>query len=174
MRQVLLFARSTAVRTLLLMPVLGSAARAQLPLSPGARVRLARVEKYDVRRTGNVVSASQDSAVVDFDPVPEIELRRNVLQVSRAQLEVLTATRRYTAPVALLLGTTAAITGRYIGGRSFGNLCEGSPAAGFTCSKDTSMATPLLVFGAVTGAGVGAIIGHLWKSETWEPVNRPR
>ena len=115
-----------------------------------------------------------DSAVVQFEPVPEWELRADMLHVPANRLEVLSSTRRWTTTGAMLGGIVTAFAGFFIGQRAFGNLCDGSPTAGFTCKKDESMAVPLFVVGGLAGAGVGALVGHSVKQEKWAPVIRPR
>jgi hypothetical protein len=155
---------------ILILLALAPALSAQEPIFPGSRVRLVPGVKYEPRRAGKVVSMSSDSAIVQFEPVPEIELRSDLLQVDQSRLEVLTNLRRRTGIGAVIGGATLAITGYMIGSHSLGDICEGSPAAGFTCRRDTSGAVPLLIVGAAVGSGVGAMVGYLAKSETWKPV----
>jgi hypothetical protein len=161
-------------RALLLFALMSGSASAQAALRPGSLVRLRPFERFEVRRQGYVVSVAGDSALVRFAPVPEWELRGDVLNVALRTLEVRTGIKRRTrggAIVGAVAGMFAGyITGKYIGGE----LCEGSPYYRTQqCRPDTSAEGPLAVLGGVAGAGIGATVGWFAKVETWRPAAPP-
>jgi hypothetical protein len=157
-------------RALFLLLIFASSASAQVVPTLGSRVRTVPASDTEPRRAGKVMSLSTDSVTVRFETVSGWNLRVDTLNVPTSRLEILTATRRRTALGAFIGGTALAVTG-LIAGSNVGSLCEGSPAAGFQCRKDDSAQVPLFIAGGIVGAGVGAIIGHLTKSETWEPFS---
>jgi hypothetical protein len=141
---------------------------AQEPLPTGSLVRLAPLERYDVRRQGYVLSSAGDSAVVRLVPVPEWELRGEVMTLPVHRLQVRTGVKRHKARGALIGGVIGMFGGFVAGKNVGGQLCEGNSYYGTQqCRADTSAEAPLTILGAITGVGVGAFAGWLAKSETW-------
>ena len=159
-------------QALLLLLVLASAASAQVAVSPGARVRMIPADKYDVRRAGKVISASADSAVVQFEPVPEWELRSDRLEVPLSKLEVLTATRRYKARGAVIGAVALGVTGIVIA-EAVDETCWESPSGTRSCSQDGSVAPILGIGGALAGAWLGGMVGAIVHFNTWTPAAAP-
>lgn len=143
---------------------------AQVAVEPGARVRLIQPVPTEPRQSGAVVAIGADSIAVKFEHRWRSALPGDVFHLPAARLELLTATRRRTGIGMLLGAPILAIAGHQWGSFGFGYLCDGSPTSGFTCERDRSMVTGLTIAGGVLGVGVGAIVGHLIKSETWTPV----
>jgi hypothetical protein len=156
--------RANSVVALLLLP---AAVGAQGLMTPAARVRVVPSDRHDALRTGRLVSVSGDTALVDFGP----PLRSNRTPVPMTNLEVLAGTRRFTVPGMILGGPLAMIAGFYIGGRAFGTFCDGTRLSP-SCGKDRSMELPLGIAGGLAGLGVGALVGHAIKHETWVPALR--
>lgn len=141
---------------------------AQEPLPAGSLVRLAPLERYDVRRQGYVLSSAGDSAVVRLVPVPEWELRGEVMTLPVQRLEVRTGIKRRKASGALIGGVIGMFGGFAVGTNIGGQLCEGNSYYGTQqCRPDTSAEAPLTILGAIAGVGLGALAGWLAKSETW-------
>src|SRR5215218_4451813 len=88
-------------RALFVLAIFASSAPAQPALSSGARVRTIPAEKHDLRRRGTLLSLVGDSAIVNFESTPELELPANVLNVPVKRLEFLAASGRRTGPGAL-------------------------------------------------------------------------
>lgn len=161
-------------RALLLLFVVASAASGQDPnVFPGSRVRIIPMERFEPRRAGRVVSLSSDSAVVRFEPVPEFELRSDVLEIAKSRLEVRTSLVRHTSKGALIGASLLATAGGIIGSTAGGDICEGNAYYGpQSCHKDRSTVGPFFLIGALAGAWGGAFVGHFVTSETWVRVRR--
>lgn len=159
-----------AMRSVILLLALGaSLAAAQTPAALGTRVRTIPGRGVESRRVGTVLSVSGDSAVVQLDPRTALEPRADILNIELSRLEVPAGTRRHRAVGALVGGTALGFAGFYVGSHALGDLCEGSPTAGWQCTKDQSGALPLLGIGSLAGALVGAWVGHFVRTDAWKP-----
>lgn len=154
----------------LLLALVASLADAQAPAALGTRVRTIPGGVFESRRDGTLLSVSGDSALVQFEPRSMLEPRPHILNVELSRLEVRVGTRRHRAVGALVGGTALGLTGFYVGSHALGDLCEGSPTAGWQCTKDQSGALPLLGIGSLAGAFIGAWVGHFIRTDNWKPL----
>jgi hypothetical protein len=155
--------------------IVATSAAAQETLHAGSLVRLVPIERHDVRRQGYVVSLTNDSILVRFAPVPEWELRGDLLTVSAERLEVRTAIKRRKLGGAVIGGAIGMFGGFAVGKSVGGQLCGGNPYYGTqTCHPDTTAEAPLAILGGIAGAGIGALAGWFAKSERWVPARLAR
>lgn len=163
-----------------LLPVLlFTLSSAQAPVVAGQRVRITSTRYELHRQTGQVLSVNAEGVSVRFERA-RTALHPDTLTLSNGSVdrwEVSRGEGRQTRLGAFIGLGTGAILGWAIGTSTSPKECVPESPYGFNCFLvSTATAEIRGLVGAmglgVLGAGVGGLLGTLFRSERWEDVSR--
>ena len=138
-------------------------------LTPGTHVRVKAPPLGSSARSGHVVSAGADTLVVRPDDERGFTVTVPRTEITQLDVSVGRSTRK--ARLALAGAAAGGLVGVVAGVATFTDPCVANPAvcAGWFYETQGSAAFGGFVGGALLGAAAGAIAGHFWTTDRWEP-----